>query len=350
MASVLLIGGAGFIGSHLARALHRRGYEIMVIDNLTYYTAPLDHVSASIIETRLSGLRQIAGVIRGDASQSIFVRRVLESYRPTHLVHLAGVPLLSFANAHLEDAYQSMVGSTMAVLQAAQGLTWLERLVYISSSTVYGDFQYAPVDEDHPLCPKDVYGGAKLAGEVLVQSFSRRFGLPVVVVRPSAVYGPTDVNQRVSQVLVQNALLGRPLVLNDPSTALDFTSVFDVADGLALAVSHPSAPGQVINVTRGEGRTLLEFTQILRRWIPGLRVEVQVADPLVPRRGALDITRASGLLGYRPRYSLEEGLAHYVRCMAEHQFPGIDVSRIPSVAPEEPLSADRLPLLQALKG
>jgi len=312
-ARILVTGGAGFIGSHLVRRLHARGHQVVVLDNLRRYCAPLTRAEHLAIAGRLAELRPACELIEGDAADPQVMEEVLAAYRPTHVAHLAGVPLLSYANAHPAEAYASMVGSTTTLLRALRQATWVERLVFVSSSTVYGDFTAEPASEDHPLTPKDIYGGAKLASEVLVQSFARRFDLPCVIVRPSAVYGPGDINRRVTQMFVENALAGATLILNDPTARLDFTFVEDVADGLVLALLHPHATGGIFNITRGEGCSLLDVVRILRRYIPDLAIRTGTPDGIVPRRGALSIARARQVMGYAPRFSLQEGLT---RCIA----------------------------------
>jgi UDP-glucose 4-epimerase len=133
-----------------------------------------------------------------------------------------------------------------------------------------------------------------------------------VIVRPSAVYGPTDVNGRIVQRLVEAACFNRPVRLRNPeSTTLDFTYVADLAEGLLLATLSPVS-GETFNVTAGQGRTLAELYGLLRARYPRMPVEVERGDDFRPRRGALDVRKAQAMLGYRPRYCLEEGLDTYL--------------------------------------
>ena len=148
---------------------------------------------------------------------------------------------------------------------------------------------------------------------MLIRAYGRRFNLEYIIIRPSAVYGPTDVNKRVSQIFVENALKGTVLKLEGGGESrLDFTYIEDVAMGFVLAMKSDKAKNETFNITRGEGRSLKEFTDILRTLIPALKAEVAPIDMKRPQRGALDISKARKLLGYNPKYSLEEGLKIYV--------------------------------------
>lgn len=173
---------------------------------------------------------------------------------------------------------------------------------------VYGDFQRTPADEECPKKSRDLYGGMKYAGEILVESFSRRMGVEYAIVRPSAVYGPTDVNRRVSQLFVEKALRGEPLELRGGDVTLDFSYVKDTASGIVLAAKHPNGANQAFNITYGQGRTLKEYIEILRTLIPNIQVVETPAETHRPKRGSLDITKARNLLGYVPEYPLEVGL------------------------------------------
>jgi UDP-glucose 4-epimerase len=190
---------------------------------------------------------------------------------------------------------------------------FVERFVYTSSSMVYGDFQQYSANEEHPKNPKDIYGGTKLAGEILTQSFSRLFGIEYTIIRPSAVYGPTDVNRRVSGLFIDSALKGTELVLHGGGrTKLDFSYVKDTAHGFVLATLSDEARNEVFNVTRGEARSLLDFAEILKTWFPELKMRIEPHQAHRPKRGTLDISKARELLGYHPMYPLEDGIAETV--------------------------------------
>ncbi|MCJ7734997.1 MAG: NAD-dependent epimerase/dehydratase family protein, partial [Anaerolineales bacterium] len=199
--------------------------------------------------------------------------------------------------------------------EVLRDVDFVDRFVYISSSMIYGDFEEIPAPEDHPKRPKDIYGGTKYAGEVLTETYSRRYGIPYSIVRPSAVYGPYDVNRRVSQIFIENALLGKPITLYGGGyQALDFTYVEDIADGIIKVMFHEKAVGNAFNITYGHGYTLREFADILSTHIKDLDVRVvEEEDVFRPKRGALSIQKARDLVGYDPQVSLEEGIKRYLK-------------------------------------
>ena len=208
----------------------------------------------------------------------------------------------------------NLVG-TVNVLESIREVDSVKRFVYASSSMVYGDFERMPADEKHPTNPLDVYGGTKLSSEILTRVYSKQYGIKYTIIRPSAVYGPTDVNRRVTQIFVENALMGKPLALhNGGESKLDFTYVEDTANGFVLALRSKKAENEAFNITRGEGRSLKELAEIIQRLVPGTRIERKEAskDEKRPERGTLDISKARKLLGYKPQYSLEEGMKMYV--------------------------------------
>jgi nucleoside-diphosphate-sugar epimerase len=309
---VFITGGAGFIGARLTRMLVDAGHDVAIYDSFVQYISPLASRYQLNLRMRFEGLDGKFRTFRGDTREPMMLLRAVEEFKPDIVVHLAALPISDLANVHSEEAMGTIVSGTTNCLEVIRDRKEC-RFVYISSSMVYGDFEQEPAPEDHPLRPKEVYGGAKLAGEVMTQAFARRYGLDCVIVRPSAVYGPTDVNRRVSQIFVENALSGKPLILHDGGSArLDFTYIDDIARGILLAALSEKAKGGVFNLTAGEGRSLKEFAEILRKEVPELQVETGPGNMFRPRRGALDIRRAREVLGYEPQWRLERGIPAYV--------------------------------------
>jgi nucleoside-diphosphate-sugar epimerase len=319
---VLVTGGAGFIGAHTAARLLREGHEVAVLDPLRMHPPSLELNELASLRFRRESLLCGAVSIAGSTADKSATLRALLEVRPRHVVHLGARPLATDALERSEQALDSIVRGTFNLLLAAQEVGTVEKLVYVSSSMVYGDFRSEPQAEEAETSPKEVYGGMKLAAEILVKVFSQTSGLQYVIVRPTAVYGPTDVNGRIVQRIVDAAVLGRPLRLVNPATTrLDFTYVEDVAEGLRLALLSPIV-NETFNVSAGRGRSIAELYELVRRRFPRLEAEmVEQADDFRPRRGTLDITKARSLLGYEPRYQLEVGIDAYLefahRCREE---------------------------------
>jgi len=313
MGKILITGGAGFIGAYVSRELLERGDEVVIYDSFVQYISPLESCYQLYVEKRFNGIKDKVVIIRGDTRDQHDIRRAILFHRPQRIIHLAALPIADLSNTHSEEALSSILNGTVNILEVMRDVDFVERFVYASSSMVYGDFIYRPADEDHPKNPKDVYGGTKLAGEVITQSFGRRYGIEYTIIRPSAVYGPTDVNRRVSQIFVENAIEGIPLELHDGGrSSLDFSYVKDVAQGFVLATFAERAKNQIYNITRGEGRSLREFVDILKTMIPDIKVTETAADVFRPSRGSMDISKARKELDYNPRYSLEDGVREYV--------------------------------------
>ena len=250
-------------------------------------------------------------------------QRLIRKYKPVYIFHLAALPLAQPDNIHTEEAVEGSVLSTSFLLESCHMLGEEtgyrpERFVYTSSSMVYGDFEYDPADEAHPTRPKGIYGTMKLAGEHVALGLGRLYAIPCTVIRPSAVYGPTDMNRRVTQIFVENALAGEPLTIRGQDERLDFTYVEDTARGFVLAATHPAGAGEVFNITSGHAHTLVEFAEELKKHIPGLTYTIEERDSRRPKRGTLSIQKARDVLGYAPETSLADGVAKYVACVREH--------------------------------
>jgi nucleoside-diphosphate-sugar epimerase len=189
----------------------------------------------------------------------------------------------------------------------------VRRFVFFSSSFVYGNFKYYPADEDHPLQPIDVYGETKYLGECLVREFCTEYKIPFTIVRPSAVYGYGDANRRVVQLFLENAMNGQGIELYDAGhSAVDFTAIEDLVDGVWRVLSNPKADNEVFNITRGRGRAIEQLAAIVIRHFPNVGTRVKSDNQKRPNRGPLDIAKSRTLLGYNPQIDLEEGVARYI--------------------------------------
>jgi nucleoside-diphosphate-sugar epimerase len=312
MAKVFITGGAGFIGSYVVRQLLSLGHEVTVFDNFVRYVLPGPNDAGpdwSVV--RLADLLDRVTIVRGNTADTDFVRRAVAASAPDRVIHMAAMPLATLSVVHPEEAFASIVTGTLNLLQACREQKNLARLVLISSSMIYGGFVTTPVSENAAPDPKDVYGGLKLCSEITTRAFGFMYRIPTTVVRPAAVYGPTDTNKRVLQQFLDRALAGGRLEVKGPEQRLDFTYVKDTAAGIVAATFAEKAAGQTFNISRGEGRSLLEAARIVQELVPGTELSIEERDVRFPERGALDVSRAKELLGYAPRFSLEEGLREY---------------------------------------
>ena len=310
MSSTLITGGMGFIGSHLAHRLTSYGHRVLAYGLVQNYAYPGPTFLENMAYRR--ELLSAATTKRGSTLEPFLLTETIRHFAPTHIVHLAALPLASASLIHREEAFDNTLRGLFNVLEIIRDMSWSHiHLIYASSSMVYGDFTKTPMPEDGPTNPLGMYGALKLMGEILVKTYGLRYSIPYTIVRPSAVYGPGDTNYRVLQIFVENAVRGDPIKING-NPSLDFTYVEDVAQGFHKVITSQQSTGKTFNITRGEGRTLRGAVTILRQHFPELEIEQGDEPPHTPKRGALDVTLARDILDYSPAFSLEEGLHRYV--------------------------------------
>lgn len=317
MAKVFLTGGAGLIGYNISKRLLKEGHEVIIYDAFINYLSPKQSHYHENLQIRLRELDEFdkkLKIIRGDIRYKSFLINALNETQPEIVVHLAAIPIATVCDQYPEEASAINFDGTVNVIEAMKIYGKVKRFVYTSSSFVYGHFHQPIADENHPTMPIDIYGSSKLAGENLTKSYSERFNVEHVIVRPSAAYGPTDANRRVSQIFVENAILGKNLILHEGGKGrIDFTYIDDLADGFVRAINHPKAKNQTFNITTGNSRSIAEFAKIVKKVLPKTKIEItQSTDLARPKRGTLSIEKAKKLLGYRPKFSLETGIPSYI--------------------------------------
>ncbi|MGA2452568.1 MAG: NAD-dependent epimerase/dehydratase family protein [Solirubrobacteraceae bacterium] len=314
MTRVLVVGGGGFIGAHLARTLVDHGAAVTVVDAWCSYGAPASDERELTLAWRREHLLEGADVRTLSTEDTGALRELIRGCSPEIVVQLANLPFAQRAFERPDEARREILGTTEALLRALADAPELGHVVYVSSSMVYGDFEREPMPEHAACRPREPYGRFKHTAESLVRSHGLAAGHTVTIVRPSAVYGPGDLGGRFVQRLVGAAHSGATLTLTAGGrTRLDFTFVEDLADGLRRAVLHPAGATATFNMTYGEGRSLEEAVTIVRELGYAINVEHGVERfRFRPRRGTLDISRARRVLGYEPRHSLERGLERYL--------------------------------------
>src|SRR3989344_5198227 len=320
---ILLIGGGGFIGHHLALALAEEGGEVSVIDSLqvnnllTFSSADHEGVGRelylSMLNRRLELLREARVPLHiQDARDYHLLSRQLDEIKPQVVVHLAAVAHAGKSNKDPYSTFDHSLRTLENALDYARGGN-VEQFIYFSSSMVYGDFPGSTVTEESPCEPLGIYGALKFSGEKLVIAYRQVFGLPYTIVRPSALYGPRCVSRRVVQVFIESALRGEDIVIEgDGSDKLDFTYIDDLTAGIGAVLTRQEARNIIFNLTYGQARSILELAEMVQGYFPGLQVATSERDRLIPKRGTLSVERAQRLIGYSPQYSLEKGLAAYV--------------------------------------
>jgi len=320
MSKVLIVGGTGFIGSNIARQLLDLNHEVVLFDAFIQYVPSRKENYGEITRKRLEGIEDKAVIARGDARNRGEIQRAIIEHKPDIIIQLASMPISTLANVYTEEAVDCCIKAAINILEVIKDVRFVKRFVYTSSSMVYGDFQKDVADEGHPTEPREFYGGIKLAGEHAVKSFCRRYGIDYVIIRPSAVYGPTDINKRVVQIFVENAIEGKEIVLEGADQKLDFTYVKDAAKGFVLAALSENAKNETFNITNGQARSLRELADALKKHFPELKVVEKPSDKTRPTRGTLDISKAKKLLNFEPDYPLEKGVEEYIEFVKKNNY------------------------------
>jgi nucleoside-diphosphate-sugar epimerase len=306
---VLVTGGAGFIGHNVVRILESQGHECIVIDTCTDYGFIPKEELTYLVDNRL---KRIKSRIRSiDIRESTFVDTIFKTYEPEVVIHMASFPRQKVVEQNPVLASDVMSNGLINLLEKSKKYA-VKKFVYISSSMVYGNFE-TDVDETAQCNPIGQYGIMKFMGEKLVEDYSRRGCFDHVIIRPSAVYGEWDVEDRVVSKFMTKAMRGETLKVNGPDEVLDFTYVEDTAQGIVLAATKESANGNIYNITRSEQRqwNLKDAAELAIKIAGQGSLVVAPRDLSFPKRGRLDISRAVRELGYTPQVNVEQGFQRY---------------------------------------
>ena len=294
----LVTGGAGFIGSHLAEELLRRGERVRIIDNFSTGR-----------RQNLESLGQ-AEFINGDLADLATARRAVASVQ--YVLHQAAIPSVPRSIEDPIESHRANVDATLNLLVAARD-AGVRRVVYAGSSSVYGNSEALPKSENMPPRPLSPYALQKLTGEQYLELFTALYGLETVAIRYFNVFGPRqDPSSQYSGVvsLFIAALLEghRPTIHGDGEQTRDFTYVANVVDGVLRACTA-DANGLAVNVATGGRISINELFATLRRLL-GVEIDPVYGPPRSGdvRHSQADISLARARLGYEPTVGLEEGL------------------------------------------
>ncbi|MDX6766969.1 MAG: SDR family NAD(P)-dependent oxidoreductase [Candidatus Methylacidiphilales bacterium] len=303
---VLVTGGAGFIGSHVLQKLQAQGHETALMDEFNdFYDPAIKRANAA-----LTGARQYAADIRQERD----VNRVLEDFRPEALIHLAA---RAGVRPSLEEPQLYIDTNVTGTLNLLQGMKahGIRRMVFGSSSSVYGCNTKVPFSEEDPISRTiSPYAATKVAGEHLCTVFSHLYDLDIVALRFFTVYGPRQRPDLAIHKFTRAIWEGKSIdQFGDGSTRRDYTYVDDIVDGVTKALHHPVRGYDVFNL--GESRTV-ELRELIRLIETALGRKAQICHkPEQP--GDVPITFANidksrRVLGYDPHIQIEEGITRFV--------------------------------------
>ena len=318
MKTALVTGGLGFIGSNLVKILLKRKIvsRCIILDSFTGFINPLKENFSDLRKYRFQEKKNIV-IERGDAKDFRLIYKILNLYKPKLVFHTAAIPLSKIENLNANESKLGSVDTTTNILECinffqSKKKYKISRFVYISSSMVYGDFKKNKVSEIDKLSPKEIYGTMKLGGEIVTKGLCKFYNIPFTIIRPSAVYGPTDMNNRVSQIFIEKAQKGQTIKIQGKDEKLDFTFVEDLANGCILAATKKNGVNETFNITYGKAETLYKFVKVLSKHFRKLKYKIEKRDSFRPKRGTLSINKAKRLLNYKPIYNLEKGIKKYL--------------------------------------
>jgi nucleoside-diphosphate-sugar epimerase len=314
---ILVTGGLGLIGHNVVARLEDRDHEVVITDTRTNYgIIDQDELDYLMVERRKK--IRTDRVYHIDITDADSFDWLVAQHKPQVIIHMASFPRQKVVNANPAWGARVMMEGMINICESAKR-HGVERVVYISSSMVYGDFE-DDVLEDDACNPQGQYGIMKLAGEAIVKDYHRRGAFDYAIVRPSAVYGPLDVEDRVVAKFMLTAMRGGTLRVNGASETLDFTYVDDAADGIVAAATRIMARNNTYNITKSHSVSLLEAAERIVAMVGKGTVEVRDKDADFPSRGALNIDRARTILGYDPKVDVDEGFQRYYEWLSNSEY------------------------------
>lgn len=308
----LVTGGAGFIGSHLAERLVEDGHHVTVYDDFS--TGRFENVA------HLEGRN--FRVVEGDIRDVDAVKRAVKGRN--FVLHHAALPSVARSVENPVETNEVNVNGTLAVLEAVRSTkSTMKRVVYASSSSVYGDTPTLPKTETMPAQPMSPYAASKLAGEAYCRAYYLNYGVETVCLRYFNVFGPRqDPTSDYAAVVPKfvTALLGRgkPMIFGDGKQTRDFTYVSNVVDANVAACTAAKAPGGTFNIACGSRVAIAGLANIIGEILGKTREpRMKPARPGDVRHSLADISKAEDVLNYRVRVNLVEGLRSTVEWYRE---------------------------------
>ena len=316
--NILVTGGLGLIGHNVVKRLQEQGHIVSIIDNKTNYgIIPQNEIDYLMVE-RLKKIGDKSFVYDKDISDVEEMDNIFNVEQPEIVIHMASFPRQKVVNANPALGSRTMSEGLLNLLELSNKYE-VRKFIYMSSSMVYGDFK-DDVKEDYECKPQGQYGILKLAGEWLVKDYTRRTNLVHTIIRPSAVYGPLDVEDRVISRFILRAMRGETLKVNGEHETLDFTYVDDAADGIVAATLSDNTDNKTYNITKSHSVTLLKAAQMALGLAGGGHLTVGSKDIDFPSRGALNIDAARQDFGFSPKVDVEEGFQNYYNWLKNSEY------------------------------
>ena len=313
---IMVTGGLGFIGHNLVKHLYILGHQVSLIDNATDYGVCESEEIKSLIYERLDSIPSDVAIYRTDINDHSNVSKIFSDNTFDVVIHLASFPRQKTVALNPILASRTMIEGTTNLLVASANI---KNFIFVSSSMVYGNF-FGSANEEHPCNPKGQYGILKLAGENLVKDWSRSTGIPYTIIRPSAVYGPRDISDRIVSKFLYSAATDQTLQVNGKDESIDFTHIDDLVKGIILSLEKDAAENQTFNLTRGSARTIFNAAKTSIEIAKSGKISINEKDSAYPSRGTLNISKAQSLLEYNPTIDIESGFKKTYQWIIQNRY------------------------------
>jgi len=304
---ILITGGAGFIGSHLAEKLSKKN-EVVVLDNLdSYYDIKIKKENIKIVESKS------AEFILGDVTNYNFMERIIKENNIEIIFHEAARPGVRYS---IKDPFlpnKVNVIGTLNILKVSLDSD-VKKVIFASSSSVYGKMEYLPFDENHPTQPISPYGVSKLAAEHYCRVFYEVYGLKTISLRYFTVYGPRMRPDLAIPIFTKSILNNEsPVIFGDGEQTRDFTYIDDIVDANLKLVKTNRVNGEVLNIGSGRRVTINYIIDTLKNLFNS-NIKSKYADSIKgdAMHTLANIDKAKELIGYNPQTSIEAGLEKFV--------------------------------------
>tara|TARA_Y100001937_G_scaffold34078_1_gene48666 strand:- start:2162 stop:3175 length:1014 start_codon:yes stop_codon:yes gene_type:complete len=326
---ILVLGGYGFIGSHICQKLKSEGHTVGIVDCYhQYYTFPSWEYYPV-----LSQRKEIAQTDKeyiGQIENFQFLEQTFDDFKPERVIHVATYPNARMVKRNVLDATNNMITATAYVLDLCVKHK-VDKIVYASSSMVYGEFNGGIPDEDVVPKPNTLYGSYKRQGELMCKIWHREQGLNYIIMRPSALYGTRDTITRVISQMLKSVLTTGKMTVQGPDNKLDFSNVLDVATYFSLAATN-GINNETFNCTRGNGRKIIDAADMIQEKLGFGEIITKPHDAFYPNRDTLNSDKAKTMFNFNPTIDIEEGIPKYINWFLGQPFYFENLNINPKIA------------------
>ena len=305
--NILINGGIGFIGHNLARQLQTKKHKVTLVDNVKYPTLNLQQLNV-LMKDRLDNLLPGYLFLNGDIIDGQRQQLIFRDNNPSIVVHCAGSSSQEIIDHDPTYASRSMVEGLIRILEMSKSFK-VKKFVYISSSMVYGNF-IDGVKEDTVTQPTNMYGMYKQLAEFLVKDFCTKNKIKYTIVRPTALYGPRDSNNRLIAKFFISAKQNKKLEVNGEDEKLDFTYIDDFVKGCVNAILSKNTDNKTYNISYGVSVPIVDVAHMIVKLVGSGKVQIVAKKTDSPSRGSLSNELAKTDFEHNPVVNIEKGLHH----------------------------------------